>query len=79
MTTDCGSPAHVPEPSRSPTASACEPFHEVIQAGLARGCNAMGIWQDLVDQTGFTGAYQSVKRYIRKLRGSQRRNLAQSS
>ena len=71
VTTDCGSPALVPEPSRSPTASACEPFHEVIQADLARGRNAMAIWQDLVDRTGFTGAYQSVKRYVRKLRGRQ--------
>jgi transposase len=56
-------------PERSATASACEPFHEVIEAGLARGRNAMGIWQDLVDQSGFTGGYQSVKRYVRQLRG----------
>lgn len=55
--------------ARSISASACEPFHEVIEAGLARGRNAMGIWQDLVDQSGFTGGYQSVKRYVRKLRG----------
>lgn len=25
-----------PEPSRSPSASACEPFHELIEAGLSR-------------------------------------------
>ncbi len=30
----------------------------------------MAIWQDLVDQSAFTGAYQSVKRYVRKLRGA---------
>lgn len=58
-----------PRGSRSPSASACLPFHELIQDSLARGRNAMGIWQDLVDQSGFTGAYESVKRYIRKLRG----------
>ena len=32
----------------------------------------MSIWQELVDQHGFTGAYQSVKRYVRKLRGTNR-------
>ena len=72
MTTDSGPPAVViPEPSRSPSASACEPFHELIQAGVTRGRNAMAIWQDLVDQASFTGAYESVKRYVRKLRGTQ--------
>ena len=38
---------------------------------LSRGRNAMSIWQDLVDQHGFTGAYESVKRFVRKLRGTQ--------
>ena len=72
---DCGaadgSPAVGLEPSRSPSASACDPFRELIEAGLSRGRNAMGIWQDLVDQSAFTGAYESVKRYVRKLRGVQ--------
>lgn len=67
VTTDSGPPRS----SRSPSASACLPFHEVIEAGLAKGRNAMGIWQDLVDQSGFTGAYESVKRYVRKLRGGR--------
>ena len=31
----------------------------------------MAIWQDLVDRHGFTGGYQSVKRFVRKLRGTQ--------
>ena len=31
----------------------------------------MGIWQDLVSQAGFPGRYESVKRFVRKLRGSQ--------
>src|SRR5215469_761857 len=33
----------------------------------------MAIWQDLVDQNGFAGSYQSVKRFVRRLRGSQTR------
>lgn len=31
----------------------------------------MAIWQDLVAASSFTGNYQAVKRYVRKLRGSQ--------
>src|SRR6266852_6257473 len=31
----------------------------------------MSIWQEFVDQHGFTGAYESVKRFVRKLRGTQ--------
>jgi transposase len=58
-----------PKPSRSPSASTCLPFHELIESALAKGRNAMAIWQDLVDQSGFTGGYQSVKRYVGKLRG----------
>ena len=36
---------------------------------LTRGRNAMGIWQDLVDDHGFRGRYASVKRFVVKLRG----------
>ena len=60
-----------PKPDRSPSASACEPYREAIELGLSQGRNAMAIWQDLVDAHGFTGGYQSVKRFVRKLRGSQ--------
>jgi len=56
-----------PQSGPSPTASACEPYREAIEAGVSRGRNAKAIWQDLVDGYGFTGAYQSVKRFIRKL------------
>ena len=62
-------PAH-PQPGRSPSASACEPYREIIAAALSKGRNAMGIFQDLVDGYGFAGKYSSVKRFVRKLRGS---------
>src|SRR6185436_318814 len=39
--------------------------------GLSRGRNAMAIWQDMVTGHGFSGAYNSVKRFVRKLRGSK--------
>ncbi len=56
-------------PASSPRASRCEPFLEFIELSLAKGRNAKGIWQNLVDDHGFTGGYSSVKRFIRKLRG----------
>ena len=58
-------------PGRSLTPSTCEPYRELIELGLARGRNAMAIWQDLVSQSGFASSYQSVKRFIRRLRGAQ--------
>jgi hypothetical protein len=39
------------------------------RTGLSRGRNARAIWQDLVDDYGFTGRYNSVKRFVRKQRG----------
>jgi len=48
--------------------STCEPFREFIEASLAKGRNAMAIWQDLVDQYGFCQRYASVKRFVRALR-----------
>ena len=63
-------PRWPPPTSRAPTASACEPYRELIEQALARGRNAMAIWQDLVDQHGFPGRYASVRRYVVKLRGA---------
>ena len=64
VTTDSGA---VPAP---PSASVCAVHRDAIELGLSRGRNAMAIWQDLVDTRGFTGGYQSVKRFVRKLLGS---------
>jgi hypothetical protein len=61
-----------PEAAKPSTSlSACEPFQEAIQLGLSRGRNARAIWQDLVSDQGFSAGYQSVRRYIYRLRGSQ--------
>jgi hypothetical protein len=56
-------------PERAPSASACEPFREEIAEALGKQRNAKAIWQDLVDDHGFQGAYASVKRFVAKLRG----------
>ncbi len=61
-------------PQSSPptlTGSVCEAFRDVIESALSRGRNAMAIWQDLVADYGFAGGYQSVKRFVHKLRGAQ--------
>ena len=60
----------LPEPDSKRTAGAGEAYREMIELELVRGRNAMGIWQDLVDGHGFTGGYQSVQRFVRKLRGA---------
>ena len=67
VTTDSGPPAT----ASSASASLCEPFRDAIELGLRQGRNAMGIWQDLVSQSGFAGRYGTVKRFVRKLRGWQ--------
>jgi transposase len=55
-------------PGRAPTASACEPYRELIVEAVRRGRNAMAIWQDLVDHHGFDGRYASVRRFVGRLR-----------
>jgi len=60
-----------PRPRHNPSASACEPYRELIEQAASRGRNAMAIWQDLVDDHGFTHSYQSVGRFMKKLRGER--------
>ena len=56
-------------PALAPTsASLCHVHREFIQAQLRLRRNATAIFQDLVDTHGYTGAYNSVKRFVRALR-----------
>ena len=62
-----GTPDQIPPP-RPPaqaksTTSSCEPHRAFIEAQLRFKRNYMAIYQNLVDQHGFTGAYNSVKRF----------------
>ena len=75
VTTDSGGPTpekpqaparQVPVPPPVPASRIARPS----SCGLSRGRNAMAIWQDLVDQHGYGGGYQTVKRFVRKLRGT---------
>src|ERR1700732_3571710 len=67
VSTDPGRP---PPPGRATRARACEPYRELIAEALGRGRNAMAIWQDLVDDHGFSARYASVRRFVVRLRGA---------
>ena len=62
-----GTPDQIPPPrppaATKSTISICEPHREFIEAQLRFKRNYTAIYQDLVDQHGFTGAYNSVKRF----------------
>ena len=49
------------------SASACQPFRQIILDKLEQGLSRKRIWQDLVTEHGFTARYHSVKRFVRKL------------
>src|SRR5207244_3705697 len=48
--------------------SHCEALAEVIAAKLEAGLSAQRIYQDLVEQNCFKDSYQSVQRFVRKLK-----------
>ena len=50
------------------TTSACEPHRAWIETQVALGRNAVSVFQDLVDQQGFTHQYNSVKRFVATLK-----------
>ena len=60
----------IPLPASRISVSTCEPYRETIELGLRRGRNAMGIWQELVSAHGYSGGYQTVQRFVRKLHTS---------
>src|SRR5260221_1644806 len=51
--------------------SRCEALAAVIGAKVEEGLSAQRIYQDLVEQNGFSDSYQSVQRFVRKLKGAQ--------
>lgn len=48
--------------------SLCEPYRAFIEAQLRLGRNAMAIYQELVDAHAFAGRYNSVKRFVARVR-----------
>lgn len=57
-----------PSPAGGTSTSLCEPHRAFIEAQLRLGRNAMAIYQEMVDEKGFTGGYNSVKRFAARLR-----------
>jgi hypothetical protein len=55
--------------------SRCESLAEVIGAKLEAGLSARRIYQDLVEQNDFGDSYQSVQRFVRKLKATQPRRV----
>lgn len=53
------------------TSSSCEPYRTEIEAKLRQGLDARRVHQDLVVEHGFTGAYDSVKRFCRGLKQTE--------
>jgi len=47
--------------------SLSEPWRQQIQQGIDQGLTAKRIHQDLKEEHGFAGSYQSVKRFVREL------------
>ena len=47
--------------------SHCDAVAVQIQTALEKGLSAQRIYQDLVTESQFTGSYESVKRYVRRL------------
>lgn len=54
--------------SKPVATSLCEPHRKFIETQLRLQRNATAIYQDLVDLHGFAGRYNSVKRFVAKLR-----------
>lgn len=59
--------AIVPAGSKAGRTSQCAPLAEVVEAAVLAGLSAQRIYQDLVIGHQFTGGYDSVKRFVRRL------------
>ena len=64
-------PPRPPAPEALVTASACEVHREWIETQVVLGRNAMSIYQDLVELHGFSHAYNSVKRFVGRLKSRE--------
>ena len=64
-----------PPPDSGVSKSACLAFHDLIESKLTEGLSAERIHADLQREAGFTHSYQSVKRYVRKLKATTPRRI----
>lgn len=61
-------PGWPPAPTPGPQKSDCESHRTWIEEQVRLGRNGVSIYQDLVEQFGFTSKYNSVKRFVHKLK-----------
>ena len=59
-----------PPAGSSGPSSRCEPYRKQIEAALQQGLSAQRIWQDLRAEHGFAAGYDSVKRFVRRLKAA---------
>lgn len=62
-----------PPPAPSTQSAQVHPFRDVILCKYIQSFTAQRIYQDLVEEHGFSGSYDSVKRYIRKIKKRHKR------
>lgn len=65
-------PANVFAGSGRSSRSAAVRYDDVIVGKLEQGLSIQRIWQDLVEEYGYGHSYESVKRYVRRLRKKRR-------
>ena len=58
--------------SRVPPRSTAAPYRDAILEKLDLGLSLQRIWQDLVEEYGYGGSYESVKRFARRLERPRR-------
>ena len=68
---DQNPPPRPPAPKPPATPSACEIHREWIEGQVTLGRNAMSIYQDLEENFGFTHRYNSVKRFVARLKARE--------
>ena len=51
--------------------SSCEPYRQIIEKKISTRLTAQRIFQDLIADHGYTGAYNAVKRIVRRLSASE--------
>src|SRR4030042_787863 len=58
------------KPAGGPTGStsACETYRSIIETAVGKGLSAQRIWQDLQEDYCFRHGYDSVKRFVRRVK-----------
>jgi hypothetical protein len=61
-----GEPKAAKRSAKSVGRSSCEAHRSFIESEITKGRNAVALFQDLIEHHGYEGAYNAVKRFVRK-------------